>query len=55
MKETQPPKTGAALPAWLAGLAGNSTWETIGPLFVLIALAAASVAWTYMRKTPKVG
>lgn len=43
------PLDAADIPDWLADLAGNSTWEALGPQLALLALAAATVAWTKWR------
>jgi high-affinity iron transporter len=45
----------ANIPNWLADLAGNATWEALGPQLVLVALAAATVAWTKLRAAPGAG
>ena len=43
------PLDAADIPDWLADLAGNSTWEALGLQLALLALAAATVAWTKWR------
>jgi high-affinity iron transporter len=43
-------QTDAGLPDWLADIAGNGTWEALGPQFFLVSLAVATVAWTALQR-----
>lgn len=43
-------QTDAGVPDWFADIAGNGTWEALGPQLLLLGLAVATVAWTAIQR-----